>query len=107
MIKNKLFVLIIISIILFVLFPLNITLTSLNIWFFYIIDYLAYIIFWLIPIIFFFKKRLSNKYYILLIIFNILIFVFLWYLWEKKWLENQNNTLDRIKMIEEIENQNK
>ncbi len=98
---NKL-ALIIISLLVFIFWPVNITTVSAyDIWYYFIIDYCLFILLWLIPAIIMYKKKMPKKYYITLILINIFAFMILWYLWEKEGYKNNKITIEKVKELQE------
>lgn len=98
-IKNKLKIdwkIILLTLILFIIFPLNLNFTSLPIWIYIII----YVIFWVLPVVIFYKKKIKWFAYIFLLLFYILLAIYSWYKWEKYWIEKEKENLEKVRMIQ-------
>jgi len=83
--NNWKIILILLSFIFFILFPVALNFTTLPLWPYYIINHLAYIFFWIIPIYIGYKNKKNNKYYITIFMILIIVFSFLAYFWTKYW----------------------
>lgn len=89
---------ILISILYFILFPLNLTFTVTPYGLFLPWFYLMYSLFWLIPIIYLNMKKILNlKKLITLIILNIIMIPVFVYFWEKYADLNQKQIMSKYK----------
>ena len=95
-------ILIILSIILFILFPLNATFTTLNMWIYILWIYLWFFLLWIYPIRYYFKKWLSKKYYIITLMISILILTILLYFWQLYWLEKSKKSVEKAREAHRI-----
>ena len=108
-INKKIWLPIALSIILFLLFPFNFSTMDYPLWIFYLIYLLAYILIFLIPIILVYKKKLSYKYYIGIVLIWSIIFLILWYYWSEYWhikdIEESKKTLEKVDKLYKLMNE--
>lgn len=108
-INKKIWLPIALSIILFVLFPQNFSFVYYHLWIFYLIYLVAYIILFLIPIILVYKKKLSYKYYIGIVLIWSTIFLILWYYWDRysyiKHIEETKKTFEKVEHLQKLMNE--
>lgn len=96
--KTELNFLIILSILYFIFFPINISTTETPYWLYIIFSYLFYMIFWIIPIILTYKIN-KKKIYIAILIINIILLPIFWYFADNNATNNQKIINDKILRI--------
>lgn len=101
--NKNLIIIAILSLIYFILFPINLHTTASPYWFFILWSYLFYIIFWLLPIIYIYKKNKRSYYKYLLILNIIFICIFLYFATNYS-KYNQDLIRDKLFKIELIQN---
>lgn len=108
---NKWFLIsiIIISLILFTIFPLNIQMTANSYWIYRLLSFIIFFLAWIFPIAYIYKNNnISNKYLVsfILIILNIIIIWFFLYFTEKESKYNEIKIKNKLKQIEYYNNLN-
>ena len=97
-------ILIIFSII-FLSVPFDLSIApSMDYGFYAIIAYLSYIILWLIPVVYYLKKWIKIKWYILLvfILVNSISFIIIEYYGQAYWLMKKKESIDRAQLYQQI-----
>lgn len=101
--KKEWIIITILSITYFILFPINLHTTASPYWIFILWSYLFYILFWLLPIIYIYRKNKRSYYKYLLILNIIFICIFLYFATNYS-KYNQELIREKILKIETIKN---
>lgn len=109
--KNKLKIdwkIITLILIFFIIFPLNLTFIAEPIWYFYIVYYIIFIFFWILPLYIILYKDYKKISILFLTVFVIFIYLITWYYAENYAKNNNINNIEKAKelhkKVEELKN---
>lgn len=94
---NKVTLLIFLSIILFILFPVSMNFTIYPLGIFYLINLLVFIFFWIIPVIKLYKKKSTLKQYSIMFIIFIIVSISVWLVWNEYWKHNNKIKMNQVR----------